>query len=195
MVPLQRGGNAEQWAARSRANASAASARGKRNESVDSEPACQHRNTPMGLARSALNIHGFQQYDVDPDAELPAVVSAGFSPIIRVVPTDFSTIQDAVDAANPGDTILVRPGLYDENVSIDTDNLTVLGSCQAKNMPFEFQDDPTQMTLVDGGTDGNVFDISASDVRLACLTTRHGFTGINVSQFGIPPQSALSMMS
>jgi len=118
---------------------------------------------------------------------LPAVVSAGLSPTIRVVPTDFPTIQGAVDAANPGDTILIRAGLYDENVSIDTDNLTVLGRCQAKNMPLEFQGDPTQMTLVDGGTNGNVFDISASNVRLACLTTRHGFTGINVSQFGIPP--------
>ena len=37
-------------------------------------------------------------------------------------------IQDAIDAANPGDTIWVAPGIYREYLHITTDNLTVQGA-------------------------------------------------------------------
>lgn len=40
----------------------------------------------------------------------------------------FPTIQAAVDAAGPGDTILVCPGVYDEQVTIRKAGLTVEGS-------------------------------------------------------------------
>jgi len=38
------------------------------------------------------------------------------------------SIQAAIDAARPGDTILVKPGLYAEALAITTDNLTLKGS-------------------------------------------------------------------
>ena len=44
---------------------------------------------------------------------------------ILVVPTDFPTIQDAVNAAKPGDTIEVLEGVYFENVRITTDRITI----------------------------------------------------------------------
>ena len=43
------------------------------------------------------------------------------------VPAEFATIQGAVDAAVPGDLILIAPGTYNEAVNVTTDNLTIRG--------------------------------------------------------------------
>ena len=45
------------------------------------------------------------------------------------VPADFATIQEAVDAALPADTVLVTGGTYAENVTIPTgkDGITLRG--------------------------------------------------------------------
>lgn len=41
------------------------------------------------------------------------------------VPADFPTIQQAIDTANTGDTVLVSPGIYVENITIERKNITV----------------------------------------------------------------------
>ncbi len=46
----------------------------------------------------------------------------------RVVPEDYPTIQSAVDAADPGDLVLVGPGVYKEAVSVTTPGLTIRGT-------------------------------------------------------------------
>jgi len=43
------------------------------------------------------------------------------------VPEDHDTIQAAVDAASPGDLILIAPGVYNEAVDVETDDLTIRG--------------------------------------------------------------------
>ena len=45
----------------------------------------------------------------------------------RSVPEDYPTIQSAVDAATPGDLVLVGPGIYKEAVSVTTPGLVIRG--------------------------------------------------------------------
>ena len=61
-----------------------------------------------------------------------------------IVPDDYPTIQAAIDAASPGDTILVRPGTYFENLTL---NKPIVLSAE-----FFDADDPTHnATIIDGG--------------------------------------------
>jgi len=69
-------------------------------------------------------------------ASLLIIISSSFAIIrpakaqanIVVVST---TIQAAVDAANPGDTVRVPPGIYRENVLVAEDNITIKGQSGA----------------------------------------------------------------
>ncbi len=81
------------------------------------------------------------------------------------------TIQDAVDNAKTGDTIVLRPRVYKEKVSIDSDldakKLTILGRKSEKCISEE--------TIVDGNGDGSVFTIgSGQKVTICDLTIRNG---------------------
>ena len=62
-----------------------------------------------------------------PNSPLPL---ARANPLIIRVPGNFPTIQAAISAANPGDTILVSSGTYHENVAV-TKSLNILGASPA----------------------------------------------------------------
>jgi len=43
------------------------------------------------------------------------------------VPSEVATVQEAVDAAEPGDLVLIAPGVYNEAVDVTTDDVTIRG--------------------------------------------------------------------
>lgn len=51
---------------------------------------------------------------------------------------DYATIQEAVNAADPGDTIRVAAGRYEESVNVDKE-LTILGAQSNKDQRFKVQ--------------------------------------------------------
>lgn len=65
-----------------------------------------------------------------PTDSMPAVeTTAGAEGATLAVPADYPTIQAAVDAAKPGDLVLVSPGTYHEAVNVDQhkDRITIRG--------------------------------------------------------------------
>ena len=57
----------------------------------------------------------------------PACGDDGAKEGVVRVPQDQETIQEAVDAAEPGDLILVDEGIYKEAVDVTTEDLTIRG--------------------------------------------------------------------
>ncbi len=60
-------------------------------------------------------------------AAATTVAEAGDDDGIRNVPDEYATIQEAVDAAVPGDLVLIAPGTYHEAVDVGTDEIVIRG--------------------------------------------------------------------
>lgn len=79
------------------------------------------------------------------------------------VPTEYSTIQGAVDAANSGDTVVVEGGVYNETITV------------SKTLSLVGLNDP----VINARGDSDAVAISADNVEFV------GFTVKNASDFGI----------
>lgn len=65
-----------------------------------------------------------------PDGEIvePAITTLPAPSVSSIrVPTDAFTIQEAVDRAQPGDLILIDPGVYTEQITISVDDIVIRG--------------------------------------------------------------------
>ncbi len=90
---------------------------------------------------------------------LVAAVPAAAAGTIKV-PSDYSTIQAAINAASLGDTIEVAAGTYDEQLTITTNGLILQGKTGAKIAPTSLTASSTgekAIITVDGAT-GVVID-------------------------------------
>ena len=54
-------------------------------------------------------------------------VVSRFTGNVRHVPDTYETIQDAVNASNPGDLVLIKPGIYYEEVVVNVPSITIRG--------------------------------------------------------------------
>ncbi|GAB3742441.1 right-handed parallel beta-helix repeat-containing protein [Microlunatus parietis] len=84
----------------------------------------------------------------------------GDGPVTIKVPGDATSIQQAADAARPGDTIQVAPGTYGESVAIKTADVTLVGT------------DRNAVIIDGGGLRGNGIVVTAPRVTIANLTVR-----------------------
>ena len=82
---------------------------------------------------------------------LPAVSRSA----VYYVPDDYPTIQMAVDATQDGDTVLVRPGTYDQNVSIkDGHDISLISTEGPSETVICGQGLITTVTIYEGIIDG-----------------------------------------
>ena len=97
-------------------------------------------------------------------------VSTSFATKIHV-PSDTSTIQGGIDLATNGDTVLVQPGTYCENINFNGKDI-VVGSLTLTTGDTSY----ISQTVIDGGSSGSVVRFeSGEDSR----TLLYGFTIMN----------------
>ncbi|MEU6220565.1 right-handed parallel beta-helix repeat-containing protein [Streptomyces sp. NPDC047022] len=102
----------------------------------------------------------------------------------------FTTIQAAVNAASPGDTIQVCPGTYNEIVSVNTSDLTLVGQTTLPaNCDVFVAPDPTVDSIIQATTPiGNgIVNLGADNIHLQGFTIQNnagstfGGYGVNTS--------------
>jgi len=106
-----------------------------------------------------------------------AVLLAAYSAFATIIdiPGDYPTIQQGINASFDGDTVLVQPGTYIENINFNGHNI-VLGSL------FLTTRDTTYIsaTIIDGDSAGYVVKFDNSEDSTATITgfsIQNGYAG------------------
>ena len=99
-------------------------------------------------------------------------VPGGFADTVRV-PADFPTIQQGVDAAEPGGMVLIGGGVYEESVTVSVPYVTIRGVDRNE-------------TIIDGGgeRETGIQVIEADGVTIQNLTVRN-HTGNGIAWLGV----------
>lgn len=135
---------------------------------------CSFHATPDGKAgMTGVVLVGDVEYAPGQASERGLKAVAEFSGTTRRVPQDYPTIQNAVDAATPGDLVLIDKGVYIESVFVTTPSVTIRGV------------DRNEVVMDGQFNFGNGIMVSANGVAIENMTARNytlnGFywTGVN----------------
>ena len=109
---------------------------------------------------------------------LPSLVLAATLTVKQDGTGDYTVIQTAIDAANPGDTVLVHPGRYYENITLQTSNITLM-SLEGTTGDPAFVD----ATVIDGNRTNRCIDITQEGIVVRGFSLTRGAT--NTSGGGI----------
>lgn len=98
-------------------------------------------------------------------AALSLAISAGAFANIINVPGDYAAIQPAINASVDGDTVLVSPGIYYENVDFYGHHV-VLGSLFLTTGDMSY----IEQTIIDGDSSGSVVTFQSGENNTAVIT-------------------------
>jgi hypothetical protein len=101
-------------------------------------------------------------------ATIHLTVFAPASATVINIPDDYLTIQEGIDASTDGDTVLVQPGTYVENVNFNGHNI-VLGSLFLTTGDTSY----ISQTIIDGDSSGSVVTFENGEGPATIVT---GFT-------------------
>jgi len=107
------------------------------------------------------------------------VLPSVFATIINI-PDDYPTIQQGIDASSDGDTVLVQPGTYVENINFNGHNI-VLGSLFLTTGDTSY----ISQTVIDGDSSGTVVTFRNGEDSTAIITGFKIKNGYNTSAGGI----------
>ena len=101
---------------------------------------------------------------------IPSATTGQVESIIYV-PDNYLTIQSAIDSANPGDTIIVRDGIYTENVKLNKPHLTIKSENGAEGTIVQAAD-----------SNSNIFEIAENYVTIEGFTIKGGKSGVYIGK-------------
>ena len=128
-------------------------------------PAVSHNKAKVRLLGSSLTFLLFIT------ATLPFFFCGAVDASTISVPDNYPSIQAAINAASPGDTIYVRAGTYDERIVVNK-TVSLIGESQATTVLKN-----SDRSSMDSS---NVVEVRANGALVANFPIREGMDGIRV---------------